>query len=123
MKKLLDRLTGSRRENPETPDSGYFSTMFLEREEETPTLVPWAVRAGQLQAKLEKSLGPALTAYDYSGYFVVDKKKRIVASSNPELIGKQNVPEYDSFVTRALDSETCVSAPFGSVAVIRDETG
>ena len=36
MKKLLDRLAGNRRENPETPDSGYFSTMFLEREEETP---------------------------------------------------------------------------------------
>ena len=51
MKKLLDRIAGARRENPETPDSGYFSTMFLEREEEKPTLVPWAVRASQLQAK------------------------------------------------------------------------
>ncbi|MCC7456687.1 MAG: cyclic nucleotide-binding domain-containing protein [Nitrospira sp.] len=50
MKKLLDRLAGSRQENPETPDSGYFSTMFLEREEATPPLVPWPLRASQLQA-------------------------------------------------------------------------
>ncbi len=77
----------------------------------------------QLRAKLEKSLGPSLTAHDYSGYFVADKMKRIVASSNVELIGQQNIAEYDAFLTRALDSQTCLSPPFGSVAAVKDESG
>ncbi len=76
-----------------------------------------------LRAKLEKSLGPALSAHDYPGFFVADKKKRIVASSNPDLIGQQNIAEYDSFMTRALDGQTCLSPPFGSVAAMRDESG
>ena len=76
-----------------------------------------------LRAKLEKSLGPALTAHKYVGYFVADKKKRIVASGRPELIGQQDIPEYDSFQTRALDGVTNVSAPFPSVVAMKDDRG
>jgi serine/threonine protein kinase len=79
--------------------------------------------APALRAKLEKSLGPALTAHDYAGYFVADKKKRIVASSNADLIGQQNIGEYDAFLTRVLDGEICLSPPFASVAAVRDNSG
>jgi hypothetical protein len=76
-----------------------------------------------LRAKLEKSLGPALTAHRYNGYMVVDKKKRIVAAGRTELIGLQDVPEYNAFLSRALDGTTNVSPPFASVAALKDENG
>jgi serine/threonine protein kinase len=76
-----------------------------------------------LRAKLDKSLGPALTAHRYGGYILFDKKKRIVASGRSEIIGLQDVPEYSTFVDRALDGATFVSAPFPSVAALKDEKG
>jgi hypothetical protein len=76
-----------------------------------------------LRAKLEKSVRPTLTAHQYVGYFVADKKKRIVASGRPEIIGQQDLPEYDSFLTRALDGATCVSAPFPSMVLMKDDQG
>ena len=76
-----------------------------------------------LRTKLDKSLGPALTAQRYSGYIVVDKKKRIVAAGRPELIGQQDIPEYNAFLTRALDGATTVSAPFPSEVAMKDDSG
>src|SRR3954470_3458036 len=76
-----------------------------------------------LRAKLDKSLGPAITAHKYSGYLVADKKKRIVASGRPEMIGQQDVPEYSKFIARALDNATNVSAPFSSVVAMKDNNG
>jgi eukaryotic-like serine/threonine-protein kinase len=80
-------------------------------------------KTAALRAKLEKSLGPALTAHRYNGYMVVDKKKRIVAAGRPELIGQQDVPEYNSFLSRALDGTTNVSPPFASVVAMKDDSG
>ena len=51
--------------------------------------------ATDLQLQLDKILAPALTAHDYIRYFVADKSKRIIAATSRELIGKQDVPEYD----------------------------
>ena len=76
-----------------------------------------------LQVKLEKGLGPALSAHQYDGYLVVDKKKRILASNRRELIGQQNIPEYDSVLSRALEGTVCLSPPFGSVVAMKDESG
>lgn len=76
-----------------------------------------------LRAKLEKSLGPALTAHQYVGYFVADKKKRIVASGRTEIIGQVDIPEYTGLLSRALDGITNVSAPFASVVAMKDDTG
>ncbi len=76
-----------------------------------------------LRTKLDKSLGPALTAHDYSGYIVIDKLKRIVASSTPELIGQKDLPEYESFLRRALDGEATVAPPFNSMILMKDDSG
>lgn len=97
MKKLLDRLAGHRHENPETPDSGYFSTMFLEREEETPSLVPWAVRAGQLQAV---EVDPAEGALKFARAWNNDR--HTVALADGEL---KHLTEYLSFVSLTPDRE------------------
>jgi hypothetical protein len=77
----------------------------------------------QLQAQLDKTLAPALTAHDYIRYLVADKSKRIIAATSRELIGQQDVPEYDSFISRALAGETCVSTPFPSHVALKDESG
>jgi hypothetical protein len=76
-----------------------------------------------LRAKLDKSLGPAITAHRYGGYLVTDKKKRIVAAGQPEMIGLIDIPEYSPFIARALDGMTNVSAPFASVVAMKDDTG
>ena len=76
-----------------------------------------------LRAKLDKSLGPALTAHKYAGYIVLDKRKQVVAAGRRELIGQQNLPEYESFLPAALDGMTNVSPPFASMVLMPDETG
>ncbi len=76
-----------------------------------------------LRMKLDKALGPGLTAHDYVGYFVCDKKKKIVAASNTELIGEKDVAEYDSFLTRCLEGKVGLSPPFASVAAMKDSKG
>ncbi|HVT30013.1 MAG TPA: cache domain-containing protein, partial [Lacipirellulaceae bacterium] len=76
-----------------------------------------------LRTKLEKSLGPALTAHNYTGYIVVDKKKRIVAAGRAELIGQQDIPEYNAFLSPALDGATNVSAPYSSIVAMKDASG
>ncbi len=82
-----------------------------------------AEEATALRTKLEKSLGPALTAHRYSGYFVADKKQRIVASNNQDLIGQQDIAEYHDFLVRALEGGTATSAPFASFVVLKDDRG
>ncbi|HEX5470415.1 MAG TPA: cache domain-containing protein, partial [Lacipirellulaceae bacterium] len=76
-----------------------------------------------LRAKLDKSLGPALTAHQYIGYIIADKKKHIVASARLDNLGLVDVPEYSTFLTRALDGTTNVSAPFASVVAMKEDHG
>ena len=110
MKKLLDRLTGQRRENPETPDSGYFSTMFLEREEQTPPLVPWAVRASQLQVRtVDGNEGGQRFARAWNN------DRHAVALLEGEL---RRLTEYLSFVQIAPDSEVIAQDEQGDYLLI-----
>jgi len=110
VKKLLDRLTGQRRENPETPDSGYFSTMFLEREEQTPALVPWAVRASQLQVRaVDGSEGAQRFARAWN------TDRHTVALLEGEL---RRLTEYLSFVHIAPDSEVIAQDEQGDYLLI-----
>ncbi|MBX3444220.1 MAG: serine/threonine protein kinase [Planctomyces sp.] len=73
--------------------------------------------------ELQRELAPSMTAYDYAGYFVADRTKRIVAATNPELLGQIGIPEYETFLTRTLDGQSTVSPPFPSVVVMRDAQG
>jgi hypothetical protein len=77
----------------------------------------------QIQAQIDKTLAPALSAHEYIRYLVADKSKRIIAGTSRELVGQQDLPEYDSFLTRALAGETCVSTPFPSRVALKDEKG
>lgn len=75
-----------------------------------------------LTARLTRELGPGMTSHQFVSYFVADKQRQILASSNIELVG-QTIPEYDGFLIRALDGQTAVSPPFPSVVLMKDEFG
>jgi predicted Ser/Thr protein kinase len=77
----------------------------------------------ELHKQLQKQLSPSLSSHDYVGYMVVDKSQRILACSTEEMIGKKEIPEYESFIARGLRGATAVSAPFPSVVSMKDEHG
>ncbi|HEX6019795.1 MAG TPA: cyclic nucleotide-binding domain-containing protein [Burkholderiaceae bacterium] len=110
MKKLLDRIAGNHRDNPETPDSGYFSTMFLERNEEAPPLVPWDVRATQLQAQ---PLDPADGAPKFARAWRNDRHAVALADSE-----QKRLMEYLSFVSLAPDREVIAQDEQGAYLLI-----
>jgi hypothetical protein len=79
VKKLLRRLSGGKdakgaptgdaaETRIDEGDSGFFTTLFMEREEDTAPLVPWSERAAQLGAKtLPPAEGQALFAKAWEG--------------------------------------------------------
>jgi len=77
----------------------------------------------EIQREIAKLLAPELAAHDFAGFFVTDRSKRIVASSQAVLIGQRDVQEYDDFLARTLEGETVVSAPFASVVMLKDASG
>lgn len=77
----------------------------------------------KLQRDLGIELAAGMSSHKYIGYFVTDKSKKIVAASNPAIIGQQDVPEYNSFLTRTLDGDTVVSPPFPSVVMMKTSDG
>ncbi len=79
------------------------------------------VHDAEMHQKLSSELGAAMSSQKYIGYFVTDKTKKIIASSYPVLIGQQDIPEYDEFLTRALDGITVVTPPFSSVVMTKSD--
>ncbi|MBS0263150.1 MAG: protein kinase, partial [Planctomycetes bacterium] len=75
------------------------------------------------QKLLQKELAPAMSAHDFAGYFVVDRNHQIISSSHSELIGRKELPEYESFLPRAIAGETLITTPFPSVILQKDEFG
>lgn len=76
----------------------------------------------EIQLRLAKLLEPSMASHEFAGFFVSDKRQRVIAASNAELIGKTHL-EYESFLGRALNGRPNVSAPFSSVAMVADESG
>ncbi len=81
------------------------------------------VQAAEIHKQLADELGPAMSSHEYINYFVVDKSKTIVAASNAGLLGQQEVPEFDRFLSRTLDGKTVVCPPFPSVVMMKTESG
>jgi hypothetical protein len=79
-----------------------------------------------LKARLEAALSPVLTAHDYDGFFVVDKNKLMLANPNTVLISQDELQRnigYNEFLDRALDGQTTVSRPVGSITPLKDHLG
>ena len=76
-----------------------------------------------VRQRLAKLLAPTMSSHDYAGFFVADKRRRIVAASHADLIGQDEVPEYESFLASALDGEPTVCTPFPSLVMMKDDRG
>jgi hypothetical protein len=74
-------------------------------------------------AELRSSLGPWMKTHGYVDFIVVDRRRRVVAAGQTELIGKQNLPRYEEFLSVALAGQATVSRPFPSVVLLTDEKG
>jgi eukaryotic-like serine/threonine-protein kinase len=77
---------------------------------------------GDLHARLTQELSPGMSAHNFHRYILADKQQRIVSATSPELIG-QVIPEYESFLNRALEGQVVVSPPFQSVVLMKDDKG
>jgi serine/threonine protein kinase len=75
-----------------------------------------------LHARLAQELSPGMTAHNFVRYILADKQLRIVSATSPELNG-QTIPEFESFLTRALEGHVVVSSPFPSVVLMKDDKG
>jgi CRP/FNR family transcriptional regulator, cyclic AMP receptor protein len=110
VKKILDRFAGARRVNPETGDSGYFSTMFLEHEEPAPRLVPWSLRAQEVQAQaVDHNQG----AIQFGRAWNDDRHAVLLGEAE-----MKRLTEYLSFVSIAADKEVITQDEQGDYLLI-----
>ena len=79
--------------------------------------------AAEIQRQLDRDLAPFMASHDYVGYFIADKTKKILAASQTELVGRDDVREYMAFLSRVMEGETVVSPPFESVVGIKVASG
>ncbi|WP_437205140.1 serine/threonine protein kinase [Planctomicrobium sp. SH664] len=77
----------------------------------------------EILKRLRRQTSPMLSANNYIGYLITDKSKRILAASNPDLVGKQNVIDYGDFLDRALKGTASVSTPMVSTIPFDPEAG
>lgn len=76
----------------------------------------------ELRSRLQDELEPGMSAHDFVGYLVADKKQRIIAAQTPELLG-QIVNQFEPFLEKSLEGEPTVSVPFPSLITLKDRTG
>ena len=76
----------------------------------------------EMRARLSKELEPGMDASDFIGYVLVDKQQKVIAAHSKGLIG-QTIPQYETFLTRALDGQSTVCPPFPSVVLQKDKNG
>lgn len=76
----------------------------------------------ELGEQLREELEASMSSLDFVGFIVADKQQRIIAAQTSELVG-QTLPQYESFLSKTLEGESTVSAPFPSVVMLKDRTG
>src|SRR5262249_9019972 len=92
----------------------------IEADENPPTEKRASLPA--LNGQLAKELSAGLSSHDFVSYFVANRQQKVLASSNPELVG-EFFPQHEAFLTRVLSGETTVCPPFPSVVSMKDEFG
>jgi hypothetical protein len=75
------------------------------------------------RAKLAAALKTSLEALHYTGFVVLDRDSRIIASASESLLGQKSLPGYSDFVAAVLSGKSLVSRPFPSIAMTEDEWG
>ena len=64
-----------------------------------------------------------MSSHDFVDYFLADKQGGILASSNPELMGKPLPQHFEAIVAGAFAGQPTVSPPHPSSALMKDEFG
>jgi serine/threonine protein kinase len=77
----------------------------------------------ELRDSLNHNIASFLTAYEFVSFLICDKDERIIAASQAELLGREQVEQYRDFLRTALKGRTAVSAPFASISAIKDAEG
>lgn len=90
---------------------------------ESETAWPLAVVQSSELAAMKASLKPWMKAQGYMDFIITDRQRRIVASGQLDLIGKEDLPRYRDFLDIALAGGATVSRPFPSVVFLTDEKG
>lgn len=91
-------------------------------ENATPPSVATESSLAKLRLQLAQDLTPGMMSHDFVRFILADEGHRILAASSPELLG-QVIPEYDHFLSRAMNGEVTVSPPFPSVVLMKDDRG
>ncbi len=82
-----------------------------------------AVDLDDMHRQVARELSPIMASHELEGFVIVDKQQTIITSSSADLIGREEVPEFSEWLTKALDGESTVSPPFPSVRLVKDEGG
>lgn len=85
--------------------------------------MPQQLSSLSIHRELAKQLGPTMSTHRYVGYFVVDKSRMILSSSNATIIGQREIPSYEKMLEVALEGRSTVSPPFPSVSPLKSSTG
>lgn len=84
---------------------------------------PQALAQAPELAAIKRSLKPWMDAHHYVDFIVTDRRQRIVAAGQADLIGKENLSRYRAFIETALTGKATVSTPFPSLVLLADEHG
>jgi len=76
-----------------------------------------------LHRDLDRQLSPIMSSHRYTGYILADKTRRILSASDHTLIGQSEIASFESFMTKAMDGQSTVSAPFRSVSLMKSSGG
>lgn len=75
------------------------------------------------EVQIGKRIMPWLSTHGYVGYLITDKSKKIIAAKTKELLGRDDISEYDTFLRPALEGRANICPPFSSVVPAVDESG
>ena len=81
------------------------------------------LRTSGAHEQLVAGLEPWLTNGGFEGFVLLDRDWNMVASSYPELSGKQAPKEYGEFLDPVFQGNPVVSRPFASLILQPDESG
>jgi tRNA A-37 threonylcarbamoyl transferase component Bud32 len=79
---------------------------------------PLALANSDAARTLLSHLQPLLEAQDYLSYVVVSPDKRILAATQPQVVGMRAPRSYDLFLNKALDGQLAASRPFARQAAL-----
>ena len=76
-----------------------------------------------VDSRFAKLLAPSLSAHDYTGFILANRKGKIMAASESELVDRDDIAPYKDWLAKVVDGSPTVSRPFPSVAPILDDKG